>query len=337
VLTADFDYELPESAIAQSPIEPRDSSRLLVTADMSDHVFSELAELLGPDDIVVVNDTRVRSARLHLTKTETGGAVELLLLERLESGNWEALVRPARRLRRGTRLSGEHLEARLESDPADGIAVVSVEADDAAEEVIEEAGEVPLPPYITVPLPDPSRYQTVYARTTGSAAAPTAGLHFTPALLERLEEKTAGIARVELRVGLGTFRPISTDRIEDHEMHREWASVPEETVAAVVDARGRGGRVVAIGTTVVRALETAALSGSLEPWTGHTDLFITPGFEFRVVDRLVTNFHLPRSSLLVMIAAFMGPKWRDAYSVALERGYRFLSFGDAMLCDREEK
>ena len=336
MLTADFDYELPESAIAQSPAEPRDSSRLLVTADMSDHVFSELPDLLGPDDIVVVNDTRVRAARIHLTKAKTGGAVEMLLLDRLENGNWEALVRPARRLRRGTRLVGEHLEARLESDPVDGIAEVALEASEDVEAVIDKAGEVPLPPYITASLADPSRYQTVYARTPGSAAAPTAGLHFTEELLERLERKTAGIARVELRVGLGTFRPIQTERVSDHRMHREWVSVPAETVDSIARATSRGGRVVAVGTTVVRALETAAREGELRPWTGHTDLFITPGFRFRVVDRLVTNFHMPRSSLLVMIAAFMGPGWREAYSVALQRGYRFLSFGDAMLCDREQ-
>lgn len=335
MLTADFDYELPEDAIAQSPAEPRDSSRLLVTADMSDHLFSELPDLLGPKDVVVVNDTRVRAARLHLTKTETGGAVELLLLEQREDGQWEALVRPARRLRQGTRLSGEHLTARLVSDPVDGIAVVSIDADGDVEEAIERAGEVPLPPYITAALPDAGRYQTVYARTTGSAAAPTAGLHFTEALFERLDRGTAGIVRVELRVGLGTFRPIATETVEDHQMHREWVSVPEETVSAIETARRRGGRVVAIGTTVVRALETAARERTLQPWTGHTDLYITPGFRFRVVDRLVTNFHMPRSSLLVMIAAFMGSRWKEAYATALERGYRFLSFGDAMLCDRE--
>lgn len=336
MLTADFDYPLPESAIAQKPIEPRDASRLLATDDMSDHLFSDLASLLEPDDLLVVNDTRVRAARLHMRKDPSGGAVELLLLERLDDDRWKAMVRPARRLRTGTRLIADGLFGELLSDPENGIATVVLRTDADVEEVVDRRGTVPLPPYITTELHDPERYQTVYARVPGSAAAPTAGLHFTPGLLQRLAAAGVSRAAVELRVGLATFRPIATDRVEDHPMHSEWVTVPESTVEAVRGARRRGARVVAVGTTVVRALESATRQGELRPFQGPTDLFITPGFRFGVVDRLITNFHMPRSSLLVLIAAFMGPRWRDAYATALERGYRFLSFGDAMLAGRED-
>lgn len=332
--TSDFDYHLPESAIAQTPVEPRDRARLLEARTGRDHHFSDLPDLLQPGDLLVINDTRVRAARLHGHKTETGGTVEILLLDR-NGDTWEAMVRPARRLRAGTGFIAGPIEGRLLTDPRDGVARVELRAPFDIERAIDETGEVPLPPYITTELADRERYQTVYASVPGSAAAPTAGLHFTEGLLERLRHRRVRIATVELHVGMGTFRPIASHRVEDHRMHREWMTVPSATVDAVRETREAGARVVAVGTTVVRALETAAAGGEIEPRAGHTGLFISPGFEFRVVDRLVTNFHLPRSSLIVMVAAFMGPGWRDAYRTALERGYRFLSFGDAMLADRE--
>lgn len=334
--TSDFDYELPEAAIAQTPAEPRDSSRLLVASTLEDRRFHELPSLLQAGDLLVVNDTRVRAARLRGSKAGTGGAVELLLLDR-EDDVWTALARPARRLRAGTVVVAGEIRARVLTDPEGGLVRIELEASRDIEDAIAAAGTVPLPPYITRRLSDPERYQTVYASTPGSAAAPTAGLHFTPGLLDRLTEAGVERASVELRVGLGTFRPISTESVADHRMHEEWMSVPAATVDHIAATRKRGGKVVAVGTTVVRALETAALDGRLEPWVGNTDLFITPGFRFRVTDRMVTNFHMPRSSLVVMVAAFMGPRWRLTYETALERGYRFLSFGDAMLADREDR
>lgn len=336
MLTADFDYQLPEWAIAQTPAEPRDRARLLDTTTGHDHFFSDLPDLLLAGDLLVINDTRVRAARLHGRKTGTGGAVEILLLERNPDDTWEAMVRPARRLRAGTTFTAGPIEGRLLTDPREGLARVALGAPIDVEEAIEQAGEVPLPPYITTEVADRNRYQTVYAAAPGSSAAPTAGLHFTNRLLDRLRKRGVRIAPIELRVGMGTFRPIATERVDSHRMHPEWVSVPSETAAAVRETRARRRHVVAVGTTVVRALETASLSGDIDHWEGHTDLFITPGFRFSVVDRLITNFHLPRSSLIVMVAAFMGPAWRDAYQTALRRGFRFLSFGDAMLAQRQE-
>lgn len=332
--TSEFDYELPESAIAQTPIEPRDRSRLLDTSTGRDHLFADLPDLLRPGDLLVLNDTRVRAARLHGRKEGSGGGVEVLLLELRPDGTWEAMVRPARRLRRGTRFTAGPIEGELLDDPHEGVARVALQASFDIEEAIEKAGEVPLPPYITRELADRDRYQTVYAASPGSAAAPTAGLHFTDALLERIRRRGVGTSTVELRVGMGSFRPIATERLEEHRMHREWVSVPSSTAEAIRHTREGGGKVVAVGTTVVRALETAASEGVVSHWEGHTELFITPGYRFSAVDRLITNFHLPRSSLMVMVAAFMGPTWRHAYETALRRGYRFLSFGDAMLADR---
>jgi S-adenosylmethionine:tRNA ribosyltransferase-isomerase len=324
-----YDYDLPADRIAQVPAEPRDSARLLVALDPTgpeEHRrVSDLPELLGPGDLLVVNETRVNPARLHLEKG-TGGRVEVLLLEPVSGGCWQALVRPSRRVSPGTvLLAGGRpaLEAGPVLDGGDGRRLVTVLDQDA----VDEAGEVALPPYVHEPLADPERYQTVYARTPGSVAAPTAGLHLTPQLLARCEATGAGLARVDLAVGLGTFRPITADRVDEHRMHSERYCVPAETLARCRDAR----RVVAVGTTTVRALESAAATGSAR---GQTDLFIRPGFSFRVVDVLLTNFHLPRSSLLVMLAAFCGRRWRALYDDALNEGYRFLSFGDAMVVVR---
>ena len=330
----EFQYELPDSAIAQSAIEPRHDSRLLDTRDLSDHRFLELPQLLEPGDLVVVNDTRVRAARLVGIKARTGGEVELLLLDELEDGRWEAMARPSRRVRPGTRLEFPGLEATVVSGPDDGVVVVELWSDDV-ETAIEAIGSIPLPPYFKGQLTDKDRYQTMFARATGSAAAPTAGLHFTDEVVEGLAARGVEIASIDLHVGIDTFRPISEKAIEDHRMHREWCSVSDDTVAAVGAAKHRGGRVVAVGTTVVRALESMAdADGDLRAGSIDTDLFLRPGSPFRVVDLLVTNFHVPRSTLVVLVAAFMGDRWRVAYESALERGYRFLSFGDAMLAAR---
>lgn len=332
--TDDFAYDLPDERIAQTPIEPRDAARLLRASDRSDWTVADLPSLLDPGDLVVVNETRVRAARLRGHRLPTGGAVEMLLLSGAGE-RWEALVRPARRLRAGAVIGFGRLSARLERDPVDGITTVTLDASGGSiEDVIGEEGQMPLPPYIHVPLADPERYQTVFGRPVGSSAAPTAGLHLTERVMDGLAARGISFARIELQVGLDTFRPITTESIEDHRMHSEWVSVPAATEEEVARAQTRGGRVVAIGTTVVRALESAAASGNLEPFEGPTRLYITPGYRFRVVDRLLTNFHIPGSSLLVMVAAFAGDGWRDVYETALARDYRFLSFGDACLFDR---
>jgi len=332
--TASFDYPLPPGAIAQVPAEPRDAARLLVAVDPAAgpahrHV-RDLPELLGPGDVVVVNETRVRPSRLRLHKA-TGGRVEVLLLEPTPDGEggdgWEAMVRPARRTPPGTLLSAEPgSPALVEVGEArgDGTFGVRVLGD------IGRHAAVALPPYITTGLADPERYQTVYARTPGSVAAPTAGLHLSGPVLDRCRERGAEIHAIDLAVGLATFRPLQVDTVEDHVMHAERYQVPAATLAACERAE----RVVAVGTTTVRALESAAATGEL---SGRTTLFIEGDYPFRVVDVLLTNFHQPRSSLLVLLAAFAGDGWRALYDTALAEGYRFLSFGDAMLVARRPR
>ena len=290
---------------------------------MAHRTVADLPELLGPGDLLVVNDSRVLPARLRLQK-QSGGHVEVLLLEQRPDGSWEALVRPGRRVPPGTVLLSRAGRPVVEVTDrlVEGRRLVRL----LAEGVPEELGTVALPPYIQEPLADPERYQTIYAARPGSVAAPTAGLHLTTEVLAACRERGVAMATVDLAVGLGTFRPITAERIEDHRMHSERYTVSAETM----DACRRADRVVAVGTTTLRALEAAAL-GSL---SGRTDLFITPGFDFKVVDVLLTNFHLPHSSLLVLLAAFCGDRWRELYEVALAEGYRFLSFGDAMLVDR---
>ena len=346
--TADFDYDLPEARIAQVPVEPRDSARLLVDggpgAEVENRRVRDLAALLEPGDLVVVNRTRVMAARLHLVKP-TGGAAEVLLLEErtdVGEGWWEALVRPGSRLPPGTVLVHPATEALLTVEVGDvlddGVRLVHLSSPHQIDvaDAIEATGEMPLPPYIKTPLVRPDRYQTVYAdvNRAESSAAPTAGLHLTPALLDAVTERGITVATVDLVVGLGTFRPMTAAKVEDHAMHAERYRVPEETLGAVARAQATGGRVVAVGTTTVRALESAAATGELE---GHTELFIHGDYRFQVVDRLLTNFHLPRSSLLVMVDAFAGPRWRDLYAAALAEDYRFLSFGDAMLLTRHDR
>ena len=344
--TSAFDYELPESAIAQHPLAERDAARLLVdqgaeVAPLNKNV-RDLPDLLEPGDLLVLNTTRVLPARLALCK-ETGAAVEVLLLERLDGGSlsdsgisrWEALVRPGRKLPPGTVVrpaAGTGIEVVIEDDLGDGRRAVTINVDGPLLDVLERFGVMPLPPYITEVLAEQERYQTVFAERPASAAAPTAGLHLTPEVLARCADRGIVRADVELVVGLGTFRPIATDQIEDHVMHGEFYRVPQETLDACARTKANGGRVVAVGTTAVRALESAAAFGTTE---GRTELFIHGDYEFAIVDRLMTNFHLPKSSLIVMIDAFIGPRWRDLYADALRDGYRFLSFGDAMLLTRQ--
>jgi len=335
--TEAFDYDLPADRIAQTPAEPRDSARLLVverrTGALGHHVFRDLPGLLGPGDLLVANDSRVIPARLRGRKVPSGGAVEVLLLRPADGLAWEALVRG--RVVPGTRLAfggrpGPHVEAEVVEVFADGRRLVRFDA--AVEPLLGPLGEMPLPPYIRAPLAEPERYQTVYARVAGSAAAPTAGLHFTPGLIEAIQAAGIGFGFVTLHVGLDTFQPLETAAIEDHVIHREWAELPASTAEAVARARRAGGRVVAVGTTAVRVLETAARDGEVRAFAGWTDVYITPGHRFRAVDALVTNFHLPRSTLLVLVSAFAGKDLVDrAYAEAIEGGYRFYSFGDAML------
>lgn len=330
----DYDYDLPAERIAQVPIEPRDAARLLVDrgADVPEHRHvHDLPSLLGPGDLLVVNESRVIPARLRLRR-HSGGAAEVLLLEPLDDRcrTWEALVRPARRLRPGECLladgSTEVIELGGRTDAGDTF-TIRLLGDDDVETLLARYGEMPLPPYISTPLAEAERYQTVYATRPGSAAAPTAGLHFTPGLLTELERRGVGLARVELVVGLDTFQPISEADPRRHRIHSERYRVPPD----VLERASRAPRVVAVGTTAARALESAAATGQLE---GRTDLYIHRGYEWRVVDLLLTNFHLPRTTLLLMVEAFVGPRWRRLYDTAIAEGYRFLSFGDAMLLDR---
>ncbi len=341
----EFDYELPDERIAQTPIEPRDAARLLVDrgVDAPEHRHvRDLPDLVRAGDLVVLNETRVIPARLRLQRI-TGGAVEVLLLEPTDATRrrWEALVRPGGKLAVGERLLAPSTRTHAvgapvvemgERTPAGDTFVVELLPDGDPLALLEELGEMPLPPYIHERLADPDRYQTVFASEPGSAAAPTAGLHITPELLDRLAVAGVSVATVELVVGLDTFQPISTDDPLEHPMHTERYRVPQTTWDECRATRGRGGRVVAIGTTAVRALESAAARGEL---AGRTDLFIHRGFDWQLVDVLLTNFHLPRTTLLMMIDGFVGPRWRELYRIAIHEHYRFLSFGDAMLLERD--
>lgn len=332
-----LDYDLPQDLIAQSPNEPRDSSRLLVvdrsSSDLHDRHFYDLPEILQSGDLLILNDTRVRPARL-IARRATGGVVEVLVLARERDQTWRALAKPARRLKEGESLRildprDDETDATIRFIGRDGVQV-TVEVDEAT---IERYGRVPLPPYIHGALDEPGRYQTVYATESGSSAAPTAGLHFTEELLARLDARGVERAFVTLHIGLDTFRPITTEDATEHQIHTEWFHVPESTLEAIASAKARGSRVVGVGTTVVRALESVARAnhGSGDV-TGWADLFIYPPFEFQVVDSMITNFHLPRTTLLLMVAAITGEEllWR-AYRHAIEQRYRFYSFGDAMI------
>lgn len=337
--TSDFDYFLPEELIAQTPIEPRDHSRLLVynRADHSvQHLhFYDLPRFLIPGDVMVVNDTRVIPARLLGEKEETNVPVEILLLKRLEKDLWEALVRPGRRLAPGTWCSfGDGLlRAEIVDRAPEGARLVRFHYQGVFEEILDRLGQMPLPPYIHERLQDRERYQTVYAREEGSAAAPTAGLHFTPELLEQIREKGIEIVPVLLHVGLGTFRPVKEEDVSQHQMHVEHYEVTPEAAEKINRARAEGHRCVCIGTTSVRTLETVSTEdGLVHAQNGDTGIFIMPGYHFKATDALVTNFHLPQSTLLMLISALMGREEAlRVYRIAVEEKYRFFSFGDAML------
>jgi S-adenosylmethionine:tRNA ribosyltransferase-isomerase len=341
---AEFDYALPPASIAQEAIEPRDAARLMrlprTEGTPTDHVFRDLPRLLRPGDLLVVNRSRVFPARL-LGRRDGGGAAEVFLLRDVGDERWEALVRPGRRLRPGAVISIDGgLSAVVETAAVgtEGRRVVHLRAENGPlEAALERAGHVPLPPYIRRPdrPDDRARYQTVYAREKGSVAAPTAGLHFTPSLLDALRAAGLGVAELVLHVGPGTFRPVTAAEVEDHRLEPEPYLIPAETADAIAAARTRGGRVVAVGTTVVRALEAAARDeGTVSAGAGETALVVRPGFTFRIVDALITNFHLPRSSLLLLVAAFAGrERVLEAYEEAVRRGYRFYSYGDAMLLE----
>lgn len=334
---SDFNFHLPEELIAQTPLEKRDSSRLLVldkaTGAIEHHHFYDLPDYLNENDCLVLNNSRVLPARL-IGKRTSGGAVELVLLRNLGDGRWECLSRPGRKTKPGTRLEfgGDELQAEVEAVVEGGNRIIRFEYEGIFLEVLERLGKMPLPPYIKEELNDPERYQTVYSRELGSAAAPTAGLHFTPELLEKIAAKGVKICYVTLHVGLGTFRPVKEDDIEQHEMHSEFCIVPDDTARIVTETKQNGGRVIAVGTTSCRTLESFAKpDGTLAPSSGWTDIFIYPGYNFKCIDALVTNFHLPESTLIMLVSALAGREHvLNAYNTAVEQRYRFFSFGDAM-------
>ncbi len=378
---ADFDYHLPEELIAQTPIEPRDASRLLILPRESGEIehrhFREIGAYLRPGDLLVANESKVLPARLYGQKLDSGGGVEVLLLRKLDEVSWEALVRPGRSLRPGVQLifsgarewqrgpdkvrrvrptpDGIHAFAEVAARVSDDTGARIIRFDRPIEPLLDDLGVMPLPPYIHTPLAQRDRYQTVYAHTPGSAAAPTAGLHFTPRLLDELRGQGIGFATVTLHVGLDTFRPVSEERLESHKMHAEWYELPPATAEAINATHAAGGRIVAVGTTSVRVLESYALAQqgvpvaeggvdfaaipisqptiyNLQPHSGWTRLFIYPGYQFRLTEALITNFHLPRSTLLALVSAFAGrERTLDAYDQAMRQSYRFYSFGDAML------
>jgi len=337
--TKDFDFDLPEELIAQTPLKDRTSSRLLVvnktTHTIEDKHFSDLLEELEEGDTLVVNNTRVLPARLYGTKEETGAHIEVLLLTNTEGDKWETLVKPAKRMKVGSVVSfGDgRLKATVVEELEQGGRIIEFSYEGVFLEVLESLGEMPLPPYIKERLEDKERYQTVYAKENGSAAAPTAGLHFTEELMRQIRDKGVNIVPVTLHVGLGTFRPVSVDSLEDHKMHSEYYNVSKETADMIEATKKAGKRVIAVGTTSIRTLETVARdnNGQVVPASGWTDIFISPGYEFRVVDAFVTNFHLPKSTLVMLVSAYLGREFTlEAYQHAIEERYRFFSFGDAM-------
>lgn len=337
--TEDFDYDLPHELIAQTPIEKRDASRLLVldhqTGEMADKHFYDIIDELHEGDAVVMNDSRVMPARIYGTKDDTGGHVEVLLLHNTTGDEWETLMKPAKRIRVGTQVTfGDGaLTATVTKDLEHGGKMIEFHYDGIFMEILEKLGEMPLPPYIKEKLDDPERYQTVYAKQAGSAAAPTAGLHWTKELLQKVQDKGVKLVYLTLHVGLGTFRPVDEDKIEDHKMHSEFYQLTEDAAKTLNEVRQSGGRIIATGTTSIRTLETIGtkFDGAIKADSGWTDIFIKPGYQWQVVDAFITNFHLPKSTLVMLVAAFTG---RDtilkAYQHAIDERYRFFSFGDAM-------
>lgn len=336
--TSDFYYDLPERLIAQDPLLKRSDSRLMLldknTGEIEHSVFNKLPEYLKPGDCLVINNTKVIPARLIGKKEGTGGAVEILLLKRIGADVWETLVKPGKKLRTGARVSfgGGILKAEIMDVLEDGNRHVKFEYDGIFEEVLNELGEMPLPPYITHKLEDKNRYQTVYAKYEGSAAAPTAGLHFTSELLETIKNMGINIASVTLHVGLGTFRPVKVDDVTKHHMHTEFYSVTREAADMINETKAKGGRIICVGTTSCRTVESCSdENGIVYPGQGNTDIFIYPGYKFKVLDALITNFHLPESTLLMLVSALAGKdNIMHAYEIAVKEEYRFFSFGDAM-------
>ena len=336
---SDFYFELPEELIAQDPLEDRSSSRLLVldreTGAMSHHVFREIEDFFNPGDCLVLNDTKVIPARLYGERAGTGGRVEVLLLKRRENDIWEALVRPGKKCRPGAKLTfGDGiLQAEVLETVEDGNRLIHFTYEGIFEEILDKLGEMPLPPYITHKLTDKNRYQTVYAKNEGSAAAPTAGLHFTEELLERITNKGVHVVFVTLHVGLGTFRPVKEENVLEHHMHSEVYSVSAEAAEKINSAKAAGGRVFCVGTTACRTLESASDGdGRVQAGSGSTEIFIYPGYSFKVLDALITNFHLPESTLVMLVSALAGREnVMNAYAAAIREKYRFFSFGDAML------
>lgn len=334
----DFDYDLPEELIAQDPLEDRSSSRLMVldkkTGEVSHHIFKEIIKYLRPGDCLVLNNTKVIPARLYGVKEGTMAKIEILLLKRKQNDVWETLVKPGKKAKPGTKiifgdgiLTGEVIDV-----VDDGNRLIQFSYDGIFEEILDKLGQMPLPPYITHQLKDKNRYQTVYAKYDGSAAAPTAGLHFTKELLNEVKEKGVDIAEVTLHVGLGTFRPVKVDNVLDHHMHSEFYMVSQEAADKINNAKKNGGRIISVGTTSTRTLESAAdENGMLHECSGWTDIFIYPGYKFKVIDCLITNFHLPQSTLVMLVSALAGREHiLSAYKKAVEEKYRFFSFGDAM-------
>lgn len=336
--TSDFYYDLPEELIAQDPLENRSDSRLMVldkkTGAVSHHIFRDIVEYLQPGDCLVINDTKVIPARLIGSKEDTGAKIEVLLLKRKTGDVWETLVKPGRKAKPGTRIQfGDGLLVGEVMDIVDeGNRLIRFEFDGIFEEILDQLGQMPLPPYITHQLKDKDRYNTVYATHSGSAAAPTAGLHFTPELLRTIEEKGIDIARVTLHVGLGTFRPVKVDDVENHHMHSEFYMIDEAAEEKINRAKENGKRVICVGTTSCRTIESAAdENGRLKPCSGWTEIFIYPGYRFKILDCLITNFHLPESTLIMLVSALAGQKHvLAAYEEAVKERYRFFSFGDAM-------
>lgn len=337
--THDFYYDLPKERIAQTPVEPRDHSRLLVmdrfTGEMEHRHFYDIVDYLHPGDLLVINDSRVLPARLYGYKEDTGAHMELLLLEQKENMVWECLAKPGKKAKPGVKLIfgdgllvGEVVEVK-----EDGNRMVKFTCDGNFYSVLDQIGQMPLPPYITEKLQDKERYQTVYSKELGSAAAPTAGLHFTPELMDKIRAMGVDFASVTLHVGLGTFRPVKAEEVTEHKMHSEHCLLPKETAEKILKTKANGGRVIAVGTTSCRTLESVAtFTGQIQPWEGYTDIFIYPGYEFKVLDGLITNFHLPESTLIMLVSAFADREHiLHAYEEAVKLEYRFFSFGDACL------
>lgn len=337
--TVDFDFELPEELIAQTPLADRQTSKLLVldkeSGEIEDKHFYDILDELNPGDALVMNNTRVLPARLYGEKPETGGHLEVLLLTNTEGNQWETLIKPAKRAKKGTEISfGDgRLKAVVLEELEHGGRIIEFKYEGVFLEIIESLGEMPLPPYIKERLEDPERYQTVYAEENGSAAAPTAGLHFTQELLSKIADKGVSLVYLTLHVGLGTFRPVNVESIEDHEMHSEFYKLTDEAATKLNEVKASGGRIVAVGTTSIRTLETIGtkFNGEIKGDSGWTSIFITPGYDFKVVDAFTTNFHLPMSTLVMLISAFATrDKVMTAYEHAVQKRYRFFSFGDAM-------